>query len=327
MNCLDLNCLYTLDAWCLAKIANILNQRADYRKYLDEYNQMKELINRTMWDEREGFYFDRYWDGKFSTRKAASNFYPLLARIPDQKRALRMLRHLFNPEEFWGDYVVPTISRDDPSFKDQQYWRGTIWPQINYLIYQGLKAYHFDVPASELAKKSYDLFMRSWDNYQLCPENFDSRTGEAGSRRYQSWGPLFALICLEEYLDFTPWEGFRFGMMVPEEKGKLSRISIQGRHYEVEVSPDKIKLKEEGKEIVKTNGGVVFRRFLYSENEISFEINSLNEREIKINFLEKGKYQLLIDDKPKRVFGGKSVKVKIPAGEHSVLVLLLERKE
>ena len=166
MNCVDLNSLYALDAWCLAQIAKILDKREDYSRFQSEYEKMKELINKNLWDDKEGFYFDRYWDGRFSKRKAASNFYPLLARIPDSKRALLMVRHLLNPKEFWGDYVIPTISRDDPAFKDQQYWRGTIWPPTNYLVYEGLKAYRFDAIASEFAKKSFDIFFRSWKNVQ-----------------------------------------------------------------------------------------------------------------------------------------------------------------
>jgi len=326
MNCLDLNCLYTLDAWCLAQMANFLNKREDYEKYLMEYEEMKELINKHLWDDLNGFYFDRHWNGEFSTRKAASNFYPLLARIPDQERALRMIKHLLNPKEFWGDYVIPTISRDDPAYKDQQYWRGTIWPPTNYLVYQGLKANEFDAEASEFAKRSSALFLRSWENFQICPENYDSRTGEAGGQRYQSWGPLFALIALEEYLDFTPWEGFRFGLIKPEKKGKLSRIFIQGRHYEVEVSSSKIKLKEEDREIFKTNGGAVIRQFLYSEHEISFEIKSLEEREIEVKFLTKGKYKLLVDSELKKISEGKSIKFKVPQGNHDVLILLLEKQ-
>jgi hypothetical protein len=329
MNCVDLNSLYALDSWCLAQMAKVLDLTEEYENYLDEYETMKDLINRNLWDEREGFYFDRYWDGKRSTKKAASNFYPLLARIPEQRQALRMVRHLNDPEKFWGDYVIPTISRDDPSFKveDQQYWRGTIWPPTNYLVYQGLKAYHFDAIASEFAERSAALFLRSWENFQLCPENFDSRTGEAGGRRYQSWGPLFALIALEEYLDFTPWEGFRFGMIRPEKKGKLSRVAIHGRHYEVEVSSSEVKLKEEGQEIIKANGGAVFRHFLYSENEISFEVSTLKKRQIKVRFLTKGKYAFRLDNQLKDIFKGKSFKMKVPEGEHSVLILLLEKED
>lgn len=327
MNCVDLSSLYALDSWCLAQMADILNQRADHEAYLAEYERTKALVNRVLWNEREHFYFDRHWDGRFSTRKAASNFYPLLARIPDDKRALEMLRHLLNPREFWGDYVLPTISRDDPAFKDQQYWRGTIWPPTNYLVYQGLKAYGFDTVASEFARKSAGLFLRSWQNFQLCPENFDSRTGEAGGQRYQSWGPLFALIGVEEYLDFTPWEGFRFGTMKPERKGSLSRLAILGRHYDVEVAPSEIVLKEEGREIVTLDGGGVIRHFLYSESEVSFEISSLEEREVEVQFLKKGKYQYLLDNQVKKVFRDSSFAFTVPEGKHNVLILLLDLEQ
>jgi hypothetical protein len=327
MNCLDLNCLYALDSYCLAQMANILNLPEDYAAYLEEYEKTKTLINDRLWNERAGFYFDRQWDGRFSNRKAASNFYPLLARIPDERKAGLMVKHLLNPKEFWGEFVLPSISRDDPLFKDQQYWRGTIWPPTNYLVYQGLKAYGFDAIATEFAQKSASLFLRSWKNFQLCPENFDSRTGESGGQRYQSWGPLFALIAIEEYLDFTPWDGFRFGILNPEEKGKIERLSIQGRHYQVEVSASRVRLFEEKGEILSVDGGAVFRHFLYSENEVSFEVKTLKPREIEVRFLKKGKYQLLLDNQLKKIFRGDSQTFEVPEGDHSVLCQLLEEQD
>jgi len=327
MNCVDLNSLYALDAWCLAQMARILENEQEFTGFIEEYEEMKNLINDQLWNEADGFYYDRYWDGRFSKNKAASNFYPLLAKIPDKERALLLKRRLLNEEEFWGEYVIPTISRDDQEFADQDYWRGNIWSPINYLVYQGLKAYGFDAVASEYAKKSMELFMRSWENFQICPENFDSRTGEAGGLRYQSWGPLLALIALEEYMDFTVWDGFRFGMIQPEKDGKLSRLYIQGRHYDLEVSPKKVKLREEGRVILQANKAAVFRRFLYSEGEVAFDITTLKKNEIKINLLAKGRYQIEIDNQPVEIFEGKSTKFRISEGEHNVLILLLEKKD
>jgi glycogen debranching enzyme len=326
MNCVDLSSLYALDAWCLSQIATVLGQGHDAEKYQAQYDRMKTLINGQLWNEKEGFYLDRYWDGRFSTHKAASGFFPLIARIPDETRARRMLNVLLDPKKFWGEYVIPTISRDDPSFKpeNQQYWRGTIWPPTNYLVYQGLKAYGFDLVASEFAKKSSEMFLRTWTNFQLCPENFNSLSGEAGGQRYQSWGPLFALIALEEYLDFTPWDGFRFGMLKPDGSGTLSRLSIQGRQYEVKVSNSSTVLREEGEDIVAADGGAVFRHFLYTESQVSFEIKALKKRTIRLHFLRKGKYELLIDGREVDVFRGDSWKFEVPEGDHSVLFQLLE---
>jgi len=44
-------------------------------------------------------------------------------------------------DEFWGEFVIPSIARNDPAFKDQQYWRGRIWGPMNYLVYLGLRNY------------------------------------------------------------------------------------------------------------------------------------------------------------------------------------------
>ncbi|MBM3310177.1 MAG: hypothetical protein FJY80_01575 [Candidatus Aminicenantes bacterium] len=332
MNCLDLNCLYALDAWCLKEMADILGRPEEHDAYAAEYETLKALINDQLWNPREGFYFDRFWNGKFSTRKAASNFYPLLARIPDEARARLLRRRLLNPKEFWGEYVLPSISRDDPAFTDpgnaaKPYWRGTIWPPTNYLVYQGLKAYGFDNEASEFARKSLRLFLRAWTNFQICPENFHPLTGEATGQRHQSWGPLFALVALEEYVDFTPWEGFRFGVINPEEDGALMRVAIQGRHYDVIVEPKDIVLREEGRDILSLNGGAVVRHFLYAASEVGFEISAMKARKVKVALPQRGKYQLLVDGAPKKILTGRRMTFEVPDGNHTVLIQLLESLE
>jgi hypothetical protein len=329
MNCVDLNSLYALDAWCLAEIAAVLGRPLDIERYRAQYERTKALINAKLWNEKDGFYYDRFWDGRFSVHKAASAFFPLIARIPDEARAQRMLKRLLDPKQFWGDFVIPSISRDDPAFRpeNQQSWRGAVRPVANYFVYQGLKAYGFDAVASEFARKSAEMFLRSWQSFGLSPEDFDSLTGEAGGDRYLSAGPLAALIALEEYLDFTPQEGFRFGILKPDAKGRLSRVLIQGRHYEVEVSNSSTVLREEGRTLLGVDGGAVIRRFLYNESEVSFAFKSLARREVRLRFLKKGKYQLLVDGRVVDVFTGSTRTFEVGDGEHTVLVQLLEDLE
>ncbi len=329
MNCIDLNALYALDAWSLAEIAAVLGRAADAERYRGQYDTMKALINARLWNEREGFYFDRFWDGRFSVHKAASAFYTLLAQIPDDARVQRMLKRLLDPRQFWGDYVIPSVSRDDPAFRpeSQQSWRGAVRPAASYLVYQGLKAYRLDAVASEFARKSSEMFMRSWKSFGLSPEAFDSLTGEAGGQRFEGGGPLAAMIALEECLDFTPHEGFRFGILMPEAKARFSRVLIQRRHYEVEASKSETLLNEEGETIIAIDGGAVVRRFLYSEAEVSFDINSLKPRQVWLRFLKRGKYQVLVDGRPVDIFSARSRKFTVPEGGHTVLVQLLEDLE
>jgi hypothetical protein len=325
MNCIDLNSLYALDSWCLAEIAAVLNRPLDIERYRAQYERTKALVNARLWNDKDGIYCDRFWDGRFSVHKAASSFLPLIARIPDEARAQRMLKHLLDPKQFWGDYVIPSISRDDPAFRpdSQQSWRGAVRPVMNYLVYQGLKAYGLDAVAFEFARKSAEMFLRSWKSFGLAPENFNSLTGEAGGDRYQSAGPLTALIAVEEYLDFTPQDGFRFGILKPDARGRLSRLMVQGRQYEVAVANSSTVLREEGETLLGIDGGAVVRRFLYNESEVSFALKSLAKREVKIRFLKKGKYQLLVDGRVVDVFTGNSRTFEVPEGEHTVLVQLL----
>jgi hypothetical protein len=327
MNCLDLNTFQALDAWCLSQIAGLLDLAAESRIYLEQYEAFKTLINDTFWDSRRGFYYDRHWDGRMSSKMSASSFFPLLARIPDEAQIRQMRRHLLNTTEFWGDFIIPSVSRDSEEYKQQSGWRGSVGPPANYLIYQGLKANGLDAEAHQLADKSAELFLLSWRNFQLSPQSYNARTGESTGRRYQSWGPLMALMALEEYIDITPWEGFRFGMVQPDKGGEVKRVAIQGRHYDAKVTKKEVRLVEEGREIIRAKGPAVFRRFLYNEQEVSFVIMTLKECKVRVRFLVRGKYQFFLDDRLTKIFEGYSEEIKVPAGRHRVDILLIQKQD
>ena len=197
MSAVDLCSYRALDLECLSRIARILGDDASARRLEGDYRRLVATMNRVLWCERAGLYLDELPSGP-STRVAASNFLPLIAGVPSPRRARRMIETLRSPDRFWGDHVLPTISRDDPAFADQQYWRGSIWPPMNYLVLQGLRRYGFDDLARELARKGARMFLADRRRTGMCRENFDARTGHGCGRRFQSWAPLFALGALEE---------------------------------------------------------------------------------------------------------------------------------
>ena len=197
MSAVDLCSYRALDLECLSRIARILGDDATAARLASEYRRLAEIMNRVLWCDDAGLYLDELPAGQ-SGRVAASNFLPLIAGIPSRRRARRMLDTLRDPARFWGDRVLPTISRDDPAFDDQQYWRGSIWPPMDYLILQGLRRYGFDDLAHDLAWKGARMFLQDRRRTGFCRENFDSRTGEGRGQRFQSWAPLFALGALEQ---------------------------------------------------------------------------------------------------------------------------------
>ena len=197
MSAVDLCSYRAMDLECLARIARILGDRAEAERLEAERRRLVAAMNRVLWSEAAGLYLDEL-PGGHSTRVAASNFLPLIAGVPSARRARRMVSMLRDPARFRGEWMLPTISRDDPAFDDQQYWRGSIWPPMNYLVLQGLRRYGFDELASELAWKGAHMFLADLRRTGFCRENFDARTGRGRGHRFQSWGPLFALGAIEE---------------------------------------------------------------------------------------------------------------------------------
>ena len=197
MSAVDLCSYRALDLECLAEIALILGDEAVARRLQDDRRRLAATMNRVLWAEPAGLYLDELPTGP-SPRVAASNFLPLMAGIPSRRRARRMLDALRDPARFGGRRVIPTIPRDDPAFPGQQYWRGSIWAPINYLVLQGLRRYGFAGLAAEFAHKGADMFIADHRRTGMCRENFDSRTGVGCGQRFQSWTPLLALGALEE---------------------------------------------------------------------------------------------------------------------------------
>ena len=242
MSAVDLCSYRALDLEALSRIARILGDPAGARQLEAEHRRLVATMNEVLWSEAAGLYLDELPAGH-SPRVAASNFLPLIAGVPSTRQARRMVDVLRDPARFWGQWVLPTISRDDPAFDDQQYWRGSIWPPMNYLVLQGLRRYGFDEVASELAWKGALMFLTDRRRTGFCRENFDARSGRGRGRRFQSWGPLFALGAVEEFVDACPWRGLRIGSRLPEfvargmGEAHVERLRGAGRIRAVRLSP------------------------------------------------------------------------------------------
>jgi hypothetical protein len=110
--------------------------------------------------------------------------------------------HFYNPKEFWGDYVLPSIAFNDPDYKSDDYWRGRIWGPMNFLVYLGFRNYKLDNAQQDLVKKSKELFLEQWlKNGYVC-ENYNSQTGECDDvnrcELFYHWGGLLGFISLIE---------------------------------------------------------------------------------------------------------------------------------
>ena len=195
--------MYIADCDCLAKIAKVLNHTKIAKELLQRAETYRQAIQR-LWDESTGFFLNWRTDSKqFSPQISPMHFYALLGKGASTEQAQRMIsEHFYNPEEFWGEWLIPTIARNDPAYPDQEYWRGRIWGPSNFLVYLSLRNYPLPEAITDLAEKSKNLLMKNWlENGFVC-ENYCADTGIGGERidsdRYYHWGGLLGMPALIE---------------------------------------------------------------------------------------------------------------------------------
>jgi glycogen debranching enzyme len=131
-----------------------------------------------------------------SSRYAVTGLYPLISGAPDAARAQRILQAVRDECQFGGQYVLPTISRKDPAFPVQHYWRGKIWGPTNYLAWLGLQRYGDPALLAEVAEKCEALFMLNWREGRRYHENYLC-DGTGSNDPHYTWGALLALIHYE----------------------------------------------------------------------------------------------------------------------------------
>jgi putative isomerase len=198
-----LTSLFVADCLALAESAGVLGRKAEAGALRDSAETFGAGLGK-LWDGRAGIFKNFRTDlNAFSDRLSPTCFYPLLTPFVTAARAHRLVdEHLLNPAEFWGDWVLPSISRNDPAYPDQEYWRGRIWAPMNFLVYLGLRRQGLAGPRRLLAERSAALLRKEWSERGHVHENYNANTGEgcdvATSDRYYHWGGLLALAALME---------------------------------------------------------------------------------------------------------------------------------
>jgi putative isomerase len=195
--------LYIADCDALAEIAETLHKTAEAQELRDRSARYRAKL-KAMWSENEGIFLNKdLHTGENGTRLSPTNFYPLMAGVATSEQAKEMIKkHLLNPKEFWGQWIIPSIERDDPAFADQNYWRGRIWGPMNYLVYLGLRRYDDAETRRAFAQKSYELFLKEWTENRHVHENYNAILGTGddvrNSDRFYHWGALLGYV---EYLE------------------------------------------------------------------------------------------------------------------------------
>jgi len=198
-----LTSLYIADCQALAEMAGIIDRNDEKMELLKRAEEFSYAMEK-VWDNNFGAYLNYRTDvDSLSKRVSPTMFYPLLAELGYKGRAGLIVKHFYDPNEFYGDWMLPSTTRNDPLFPKQRYWKGAIWPPLNFLTYLSLRQAGFYSAASELSNKSLKLIMTEWNRKGYVSENYSSITGTGddkrlSSDRFHSWGALFGIMSFME---------------------------------------------------------------------------------------------------------------------------------
>ena len=255
LDCADvgLNSLLVLDGEVLALLAEQRGDNATAARLRQRATALAERLHDRLWDAERQIFANRKWNGDFVRALAPTSFYPMLAGAVDETQTAALLRHLDDPRKFGGGWGLPSVARDDPAYGDNVYWRGRIWPPLNFLTYYGLKRLGLNAPASTLAEMSCRLFAESWAKRQ-CPENFSAETGLADDQpdtdTFYGWGGLMPMLGVAEVIDVTPWHGWE----ITNQPGEwsLGPVMAFGRSALLRAAGGRLSLSLDGKEVLAT---------------------------------------------------------------------------
>ena len=253
----------------LSIIAGIIGKASEAKIWSEGSKKIKRAILKYMWDAKNGIFSDvDPRTMKQTGVKAAVCFYPYMTDIVDKTHMPGLKNHLFNPNEFWTTYPVPSTSVDDPYFSEFGEWKGKrmncpwngrVWPMTNSHVAEALAwvAYNLDVSIKPKAVEFINKFIRMMfydgdPNRPNCFEHYNPFSGKPSIYRgvddYQhSW---IADLIIKYVVGIIPQaenkvivDPLPFNL----DYVKINNVPYKGHSLDVNIEKDYIKVYVDGK--------------------------------------------------------------------------------
>jgi len=169
----DLNTYLCVQMGSLALIAEALGMETEGAMWRRRAAAIVRRMVEDFWDEEAGLFRTLHNEEPVDV-VTPFNLFPLwTGQLPDPIRD-RLIAHLTDPAEFWGEFIIPTVARNDPHYDPVTMWRGPVWANINYFFIEALRQVGEDDLAKTLIDKTLNLVMSQSSIY----EYYNAETGQ-----------------------------------------------------------------------------------------------------------------------------------------------------
>ena len=160
----------------------------DFTDLKNKISKSEESLIKFYKDEDQSFFSYDFKNHNLIKVDAISNYFILFANLENQEINNKIIDKLkkYNSQK---DYFFTTVNPKDKNFEETRYWRGPVWINSNWIVYQGL--INKDKSISSLIKnKTLELL----ENKKFH-EYYNYKTGECLGANNFSWSAAL-------YLDF-----------------------------------------------------------------------------------------------------------------------------
>ncbi|CAL9734143.1 mannosyl-oligosaccharide glucosidase [Monosporozyma servazzii] len=208
----------------MKQIAEVLNRDQDQIKFAKIEQNIMENLENMHWSEKNNCYCDvsiqenEDTDEEELVHVCHEGYVSLLPfglkMIPPNSAHLdKVIAAMSDKTTLFSPYGLLSLSQKDEYFgQDENYWRGKIWLNINYLCLDAIKYYYPEIADAKKASKSpvnaaaqqlyaglrrnlIDNVYKVWRNTGFVFENYNPQDGTgAGAKQFTGWTSLIVNI-------------------------------------------------------------------------------------------------------------------------------------
>lgn len=155
------------------RISTELGDRAAAERWKSRAEARRDAINRLLWDEQHGLYFDYNFARKQRrVYEFATTFYPLWAGIATREQAAKVRGNLSRFEAPGGLLTSTQVTGNQ--------WDAPFgWAPLQLIAVEGLRRYGFEEDADRLSAKFIALVTKEFEEHGTIVEKYDLRRRES----------------------------------------------------------------------------------------------------------------------------------------------------